>query len=54
MKEAAAANAANKVEEEKKENEDIFGETDGQKHIEPNASGEEIYMKRLSTILSKT
>jgi hypothetical protein len=43
MKEAAAANAANKVVEEKKENEDIFGETDGQKHPEPNASGEEAF-----------
>ena len=52
MKEAAAANAANKVVEEKKENEDIFGETDGQKQPEPNASGEEAFDETLENLMT--
>ena len=52
MKEAAAANAATKVEEEKKENEDIFGDTDGQKHPEPNASGEEMFDDTLENLMT--
>ena len=52
MKEAAAASAAAKTMEEKKENEDIFGEAETLKNPENNVSGEEAFDDTLENLMT--
>lgn len=51
MKDAAAATAVAKEDEEKKEHEDMFGEVE-QKHPEANASGEEAFDDTLENLMT--
>lgn len=52
MKEAQAAQASAKAEEEKKENEEIFAEGEVLKHPEQNASGEEAFDDTLENLMT--